>query len=286
MGIGLRSGVGLVAAFGIFGIPALGQQEPPAETPAKAPDEASSESTESKVNEDAVALPVDVTEQSELWELLIDQDLSKTVSRDRALDVQSGGNDPVPLRQGSEIKLRDGLRLDLGMTRFDMEDNPGVDFISVDPSLGAFGSVDARMKVYDFSLAWDAYQPGPVTLSVLGGVKAVTLRARVNNDLLNDAGAFVGSQRFETNELVPVPVVGGAVKWDISPGAWVRGTGTGHGLGDVGAYLDLTAEAGLRLTNRADMTAGYRFRQGQIDVNQFDADMDASSLFAKLQFRF
>jgi hypothetical protein len=157
--------------------------------------------------------------------------------------------------------------------------------LSLPKDVRLLSEVDSQGQVdlYDVSLMWDAYEPGPVTFSIIGGVRALAVDPRAAYGV--DAGAG-GLGSTESQRLIPMPVVGGAVRWAIDDNLYLMGSSAGQALGDSGTFYDLTAEAGYSLGANAGIAAGYRYRRAEAAIEAFDAQFREDGIYARFELRF
>ena len=146
--------------------------------------------------------------------------------------------------------------------------------------LASLASGEGEYDIYDLSLAWDAYSPGPLTVSLIGGVKAIDARI----------GRVVGSGENATfrdaRGVVAVPVIGGGVSWRIGDDLTVSGTASTHTFEGAGSVLDFSAETSIRLSPNVGLSAGYQFIRSAIEVQSMDAELEREGIFARVQIRF
>lgn len=146
--------------------------------------------------------------------------------------------------------------------------------------LASVAGGEGEYDIYDLSMAWDAFTPGPLTLSFIGGLKAIDARiGRVVGE--GDAARF-----RDARGVVAVPVIGGGVSWRLTDEMQVSGTASTHTFSDQGTVLDLSAETSIRLTPNIGLFAGYQFIRSEIEVESLTADLEREGLFARLQIRF
>jgi hypothetical protein len=145
--------------------------------------------------------------------------------------------------------------------------------------LTSLAAGEGEYDIYDLSLTWDAYTPGPVTVSVIGGLKAIDARI---GKVVDDAGTATFR---DARGVVAVPVVGGGVSWRLNPDVVFSGTASTHTFG-AGSVVDLSAETSLRLSPNVGLSAGYQFIRSAIEVQSLEADLEREGIFARVQIRF
>lgn len=145
------------------------------------------------------------------------------------------------------------------------------------------GFVDAggtRFDLYDISLRWDAFDPGPFTVTLLGGVRAIDAQTGIAPESPDPLNA--GDQR----DVVAVPVVGGGLRWNLADGVYFSGTAATHTLDTSGTFVGLTAETGIELSPRVGVFAGYHYIRSALDVESFADELSQEGVFARLEINF
>lgn len=146
--------------------------------------------------------------------------------------------------------------------------------------LSSLASGEGEYDIYDLSLTWDAYKPGPLTLSVIGGIKAID--ARIGRTVQSG-----GTTTFEdARGVVAVPVIGGGVAWKLSEDMTFSGMASTQTFNGAGSVVDLSAETNIRITPNIGFSAGYQFIRSAIEVQSMDAELEREGLFARVQIRF
>ena len=145
------------------------------------------------------------------------------------------------------------------------------------------GFVDAggtRFDLYDISLRWDAFDPGPFTVTLLGGVRAIDAQTGIAPESPDPLAA--GDQR----DVVAVPVVGGGLRWNLASGVYFSGTAATHTLDNSGTFVGLTAETGIEISPRVGVFAGYHYIRSALDSESFANELSQEGMFARLEIRF
>ena len=191
------------------------------------------------------------------------------------LEESSGVNDPL------------GRSVRLGIDRNTALRDGGISgeqtMVGGDDGLVRLASVaggEGEYDIYDLSMTWDALTPGPLTLSLIGGLKAID--ARIGKVVVEGDGASFRDARG----VVAVPVVGGGVSWRLSEEMSLHGTASTHTFSNQGTVLDFSAETSIRLAPNIGLFAGYQFIRSAIEVESLQADLEREGLFARLQIRF
>lgn len=139
---------------------------------------------------------------------------------------------------------------------------------------------EGEYDIYDLTVAWDAVNAGPVSMSVIGGLKAID--ARIGKTV--DEGG-VSSFR-DARGLVAVPVIGGGVDWRVTDHVAMSGRASTQTFAGQGTVFDLSAETTIRLTPNIGLSAGYQFIRSAIEVQSLDAELEREGVFARIQIRF
>lgn len=146
--------------------------------------------------------------------------------------------------------------------------------------LASLAAGEGEYDIYDLTLSWDAYRPGPVTISVIGGLKAID--ARIGKVVEED-----GTSTFrDARALVAVPVIGGGVSWQVSEDMIVSGIASTQSFEGQGSMLDFSAETSIRLAPNIGLNAGYQFIRSAVEVQSLDTNFESDGVFARIQIRF
>tara|TARA_R110000782_G_scaffold101029_10_gene187527 strand:+ start:13591 stop:14415 length:825 start_codon:yes stop_codon:yes gene_type:complete len=146
--------------------------------------------------------------------------------------------------------------------------------------LASLAAGEGEYDIYDLTMSWDAYRPGPLTLSVIGGLKAID--ARIGKVVDENGTATFRDARG----LVAVPIIGGGVSWRVSEDMIVTGMASTQTFEGQGSMLDLSAETSIRLGPNVGLNAGYQFIRSAVEVQSLDANLDSDGVFARIQIRF
>ncbi len=149
-----------------------------------------------------------------------------------------------------------------------------------------FAGDQGQFDLYDISLRWDAFTPGPVTFSLIGGVKAISTDVTQGIAEYNSSGAYVSTRSEDEYRMVPVPIVGGGVRWNVGDGFYLEGSAQTHTIPDGNTLLDLTAETGIDFSSNVGLRAGVTYVRTSVELRQFDASLTQSGVFARVQISF
>ena len=184
-------------------------------------------------------------------------------------------NDSLSFSVGRTTELRDGnISGSAGTLKGNgQDDNSGERISSLTQDEGEY-------DVYDLSLEWDAINAGPVTISVLSGLKAIEAnigkRVTVNGDTRMDT----------THRFAALPMVGSGVRWEISDALSFSSAALTHPIETGDALIDFNASTDLRISNNIDFSAGYRIIRSSFEVGSIDTDVHQEGLFARIQIDF
>jgi len=208
---------------------------------------------------------------------LNDDDLTRAVySEDRSpLDLGPGLrvhiDRPTSLRDGGVS----GARSDLDASFNEEYDR-----------LYGFAGEQGRFDLYDVSLRWDALTPGPVTFSLIGGLKAIRTDVSEDIDEYDRKGNYVSTRLEDEYQMVPVPIIGGGVRWDVGDRFYLEGSAQTHTIPDGNTLLDVTAQTGIDFSPTVGLRAGYTYVRTAVELEQFDASLSQSGVFARIEISF
>jgi hypothetical protein len=144
------------------------------------------------------------------------------------------------------------------------------------------GEVDssAQLAELDIDFRYDFWKPESVDLTLSGtlGLRNYFIQAKVQEVLTgrNDSVEFIA----------PIPVLGGSLRWGITPNVYVQGNASGIYLGEYGNYYDLSAEVGVDLNRNVGLFLGYRFWAMNLEWDNDDYDFDNGAIYSGVEMRF
>lgn len=148
-----------------------------------------------------------------------------------------------------------------------------------------YGHAAAEFDLYDLSLQWPAVSRGPMTFSLIGGLRAISAQAGQRVDERVAPGQVVTSYD-ESRGLVTVPIVGTGVRVDLAEGLYLSGAAATHTIADGATLLDFTAQTGYEFSPNVAFFAGYQLIRSSVDVGPINAELDQEGLFARVRIRF
>jgi hypothetical protein len=142
------------------------------------------------------------------------------------------------------------------------------------------GVVDSELKLMEgiAALNYDVMQSDALTLNLGLDVHLFYAEAQLTGVL--------GAQTQEYELWVPMPAASLALRWDITPNIYVRGSAAGMYLGEYGDFYDLSAEVGYDFSRGLGVFAGYRYWALNFDYNDDSFDFDTGALYAGVEVRF
>jgi len=139
---------------------------------------------------------------------------------------------------------------------------------------------EGEYDIYDLSLEWQALRAGPVTVSMLSGMRAI--EANIGKRVTAN-----GSTSFETvNRFTAVPMVGSGLRWQINDAFSFSSSALTHPIETGDALLDINASTDLRISTNIGFSAGYRMTKSSFSVGSVDTEYDQEGLFARLKISF
>ncbi len=201
----------------------------------------------------------------------------------RAIDAEAVDPSLLPLIE-APADPRDGLRLviDRSTSLSDGGISGARGAIGNDGimRLSSIASGEGEYDFYDLKFAWDALAPGPLTISLTGGLKAID--ARIGKVV--DRG---GISTFEdARGVVAVPIIGGGVSWQIDDHIALTGNAVTQSFGGQGSVLDMSAETSIRLSPNIGISAGYQFIRSAIEVQSLGAELERDGVYARIRIVF
>lgn len=180
-------------------------------------------------------------------------------------------NDTVRFSVGRTTELRDG---NISGSEGSLDSGSGNEHIA------SLTQSEGEYDVYDLSLEWDAISAGPVTLSVLSGLKAI--EANIGKRVTKG-----GDTTIETvHRVTALPMIGSGLRWKINDSLSFSGAALTHPIDTGDALIDFNASTDLRISSNVKFSAGYRILRSSFEVGSIDTDINQEGLFARLQISF
>lgn len=152
---------------------------------------------------------------------------------------------------------------------------------TADTVLAGYEAGDGEFDLYNLSLEWQALNPGPLSVSVIGGVKAI--RADIGQVVTDSSGL----DSYENGRaIVAVPVLGGGLRFDFGDGVFVSSSATAQPIPGGTSMFDFTAETGIDFHHNIGIRAGYQFIHSMLEVQSLDTELSQQGIFARLVIEF
>ncbi|MEM9373372.1 MAG: hypothetical protein AAGA55_06990 [Planctomycetota bacterium] len=146
--------------------------------------------------------------------------------------------------------------------------------------LASIASGEGEYDFYDLRFAWDALAPGPLTVSLTGGLKAID--ARIGKVV--DEG---GLPTFEdARGVIAVPIIGGGVSWRLDENIAFTGSAVTQSFSGGGSVLDMSAETSIMLSPNIGIRAGYQFIRSAIEVQSLGTQLEREGVYARISIEF
>lgn len=146
--------------------------------------------------------------------------------------------------------------------------------------LSSIASGEGEYDFYDLKFAWDALAPGPLTISLTGGLKAIDARI---GKVVDEGGV---STFEDARGVVAVPIIGGGVSWQIDDNIAFTGSAVTQSFGGQGSVLDMSAETSIRLAPNIGLSAGYQFIRSAIEVQSLGTELEREGVYARIRIVF
>lgn len=149
------------------------------------------------------------------------------------------------------------------------------------PSSTSIASLTQGSGTYnltDMELQWSSGAEGPLDFVFLSGITAI----EAQQVSLGEARDSSEIQR----QVVAVPTIGSAVRWDISDTLSLSGQATTQTLDLGSSLLGFQAKTDWRLSDRVGLSAGYQIFRSEFNLGAYSRDLSQEGLFARLQIKF
>lgn len=199
---------------------------------------------------------------------------------DHPVSVESWANQHTA---GNGVDLGDSINFSVGRTTELRDGNISGSQGSLDQGnehLPSLAQAEGEYDMYDIALEWRAVDAGPVSFSVISGLKAIEA----------NIGKPISKGGLSTTETVhrftAMPMIGSSVRWEINPDISFSSSALTHPTDTGNSLIDFNASTDLRLTQNMDFSAGYRIIRSSFEVGSVDTDVSQEGLFARLQISF
>lgn len=147
--------------------------------------------------------------------------------------------------------------------------------------LAGYAAGDGEFDLYNLSLEWQALNPGPLSVTLIGGVKAI--RAVIGQMVTDSSGL---ESYASGRAIVAVPVVGGGLRFDFGDGVFVSSSATAQPYAGGTSMFDFTAETGIDFDHNIGFRAGYQFIHSMLEIQSLDTELSQQGIFARLVIKF
>lgn len=201
------------------------------------------------------------------------------------------GDDPLLVESwathntsGRGVELASALRFSVGRTTELRDGNISGSQGGIggggDDHVASYAQSEGEYDIYDLSLEWDAISAGPVTLSVLSGIKAI--EANIGKRVSKAEGTVIES----AHRVTAMPMVGSGIRWRINEALSFSGAAITHPIESGDALIDFNASTDLRISQNVGFVAGYRIIRSSFDVDSIETEVEQEGLFARLEIKF
>jgi hypothetical protein len=183
------------------------------------------------------------------------------------------------------VSLNDSLRFSVGRTTELSDGNiSGSDGTLNNDSdrdhVSSLTQSEGEYDIYDLSLEWEAMSAGPVTLSVLSGLKAI--EANIGKRVTKDGDTTIDT----VNRFTAMPMIGSGVRWKINDELSFSGAALTLPIDTGDALVDFNASTDLKISTNVGLSAGYRIIRSSFAVGSVDTEVNQEGLFARLKISF
>lgn len=199
---------------------------------------------------------------------------------DHPISVESWANQHTA---GNGVDLGDSLSFSVGRTTELRDGNISGSQGTLDQGgehLPSLAQSEGEYDIYDIALEWQAMNAGPVSVSMISGLKAIEA----------NIGKPISKGGLATTETVhrftAMPMIGSSVHWEVNPDISFSSSALTHPSGTGSSLIDFNASTDLRISQNVDFSAGYRIIRSSFEVGSVNTDISQEGLFARLQISF
>jgi len=201
---------------------------------------------------------------------------------DHPLSVESWANHHT---HSSGVHLSDSLSFSVGRTTAlrdgDISGSQGtLNQDSQGDHLPSLAQSEGEYDIFDLSLEWEAIEAGPVSVSVISGLKAI--EANIGKRITKDGDTSIES----VHRFTAMPMIGSSVRWEVNRNFSFSSAALTHPVETGDTLIDFNASTDLRISKNIDFSAGYRIIRSSFEVGSLDTQVEQEGLFAKIQISF
>jgi hypothetical protein len=141
--------------------------------------------------------------------------------------------------------------------------------------------VSSSLRIYEGAIAfgYDIYRADGtgLTLTPTLGLRLFYVEATLGED----ASPLSSSATL----WVPIPELGGSLRWDLTENFYVKGSASGIYAGELASFVNLSAEAGFDVNANLGVFIGYRYWLLQFNYDDDELDFDTSGVYAGVELR-
>ncbi|MFN0010369.1 MAG: hypothetical protein ACKVS8_01865 [Phycisphaerales bacterium] len=201
-------------------------------------------------------------------------DIYQSTDLPRSLPARVGQPIDLELRRAGSIELARGVRLEGVYTSFDTLGDATLGSIQMrTPTAGQRGPAGG-VDVLEARLHLEAARAGPLTLELLGGIRATTM------DYLPAYTPDVVPLNIEAE-----PIVGASLRWDVVRRLSIVGAAVASAA-DPEGIADLTVDARWRLSGSAELSVGYQLMRGTFEQQDISGDVKRDTVVVQLKLSF
>lgn len=201
---------------------------------------------------------------------------------DHPLSVEAWANHHT---KGSGAYLSDSLSFSVGRTTALRDGNIAGSKGTLNQStqgdhLPSFAQSEGEYDLFDLSLKWEAIEAGPISLSMISGLKAI--EANIGKRITKD-----GDTSIETvHRFTAIPMIGSSIRWEINRDFSFSSAALTQPIEAGDTLFDFNASTDLRISPNVDFSAGYRVIRSSFEVGSINTEVVQKGFFARLQISF
>lgn len=201
-------------------------------------------------------------------------DVYQSTALPRSLPARVGQPIDLELRRSGTLELARGVHLEGVYTSFDTLGDATLGRIQVrSPQAGQRGPAGG-VDVLEARLHLEAARVGPLSLDLIGGVRATTM------DYLPAYTPDVVPLNIE-----PEPIVGASLRWDVVRRLSIVGAAVTSATNPEG-LADLTVDARWRLSPSVELAVVYQLMRGTFEQQNISGDVKRDTVVVQLKLSF
>jgi hypothetical protein len=145
---------------------------------------------------------------------------------------------------------------------------------------------DAKFDIYEINAGYEILRGSRHSLRLGVATRLFDVEAALEGTAVDPQTGATQQRRESVRALAPIPGPALDLRLHASERLYVRGRAGGIWLGDLGHFVDASAEIGYELSRNLGVFGGYRWIRAEADVREIDFELNLHGVYAGAEIRF